>query len=122
MTLSASPDPIWWTRRSEDSFTSWLARAATVEFPVWSVGVWQTAQPTLWKSWNPWAIELAPPGTVADGVGGARKRMKKANFSMPLMVSTPVGALVAVTSFGTVVNWQLAVSSRSVWNSSLVIP
>src|SRR5436190_5335320 len=104
MTLSASPDPILWTSRSENRLTFWLARAATVALPVWSVGVWQSAQPTLWKSWNPWAIELAPPGTVADGVGGARKRMKKANFSMPLMVSTPVARLVAVTLFGTVAN------------------
>ena len=52
-----------------------------------------------------------------DGVGGARKRWKLAKFSMALIWRT-----LAVTSLGTVANWQFGVSSRSIWNSSLVIP
>ncbi len=100
----------------------WLRRAATNESPVWSAGVWHKAQPMLANSWLPWLIEVDPPGLVVDGVGGARKRMKKENFSMALMVAVPPPAVVSVTSFGTFANWQLGVSSRSLWNSSLVIP
>ena len=59
---------------------------------------------------------------LADGTGGARKRMKKLNFSRALSVSAPAPPFPAVTLLGTVANWQLGVSSRSVWKSSFVIP
>lgn len=50
--------------------------------------------------------------------------MKNANLSIALKASTKVwtGPSILVTSLGVVVNWQLGVSSRSDWNSSLVIP
>ena len=47
--------------------------------------------------------------------------MKKANFSVSLTKSSPVPSVLA-TLFGTVTNWQLGVSSRSVWNKSFVTP
>src|SRR5438034_7916951 len=74
------------------------------------------------KSLRPLAIDSTPPGASSEGAGGARKRAKKANFSIALIPSTSVLASVWVTSLGTSENWQLGVSSRSVWNSSLVIP
>src|SRR5882757_5393893 len=43
------------------------------------VGVWQTAQPMELNRALPWVIEVAPPGVVVDGVGGARRRMNCAN-------------------------------------------
>ena len=67
-------------------------------------------------------MESAPPGVSGEGVGGARKRWKKANFSIALIASRGVAPSVLVTSLGTVANWQVGVSSRSVWNSSLVMP
>jgi len=70
----------------------------------------------------PFAMDVAPPGVSGEGVGGARKRMKNENFSMSLIASRAAGAVVSVMLFGTVANWQLGVSSRSVWNSSLVTP
>src|SRR6266852_2267282 len=48
--------------------------------------------------------------------------MKNANLSMALITSVAVVASVLVTLFGTVANWQFAFSSRSVWNSSFVMP
>src|SRR5438132_14011431 len=51
------------------------------------------------------------------GVGGARKRWKLAKFTMAGILLT-----LGVTSLGTVANWQLVVSSRSIGNASLVIP
>ena len=57
------------------------------------------------------------PLKLNTGVGGARKRWKLAKLSMALSVR-----MFSVTSLGTVANWQLAVSSRSCGNDSLVIP
>ena len=48
--------------------------------------------------------------------------MKNANFSMALSASGPVVPSELVRLLGTGVNWHWGVSSRSVWNSSLVIP
>ncbi len=48
--------------------------------------------------------------------------MKNANFSMALSPSGRVVPSVAVTLLGVVTSWQVGASSRSVWNSSLVIP
>ena len=48
--------------------------------------------------------------------------MKNANFSMALMVSMPVAPSTTVTSLGSCGNWQAGVSSRSIWNISLVMP
>src|SRR5437899_5582140 len=74
------------------------------------------------KSFRPRAIDSTPPGASSEGAGGARKRAKKANFSIALIPSTSVLATLLVVSLGASENWQLGVSSRSVWNSSLVIP
>src|SRR5262249_20685517 len=119
---SASPGPMLWSRRSEKRLTGWLARAATVESPVVSVGVGQSAHPTLTNSERPLVMEVAPPGVSADGVGGARNRWKKANFSIALNPSGVVVTEVSVTLLGTVTNWHFGFCSRSCWNSSLVIP
>src|SRR5207245_8451492 len=119
---SASPGPIWWTRRSEKRWTGLVRRARTALLPVYSVGVWQYAQPVLWKRARPAVMEAAPPGRVRDGLGGARNRMKKVNFSMALIVSAGVAPSGSVVSFGVRANWQFDVSSRSCGNSSLVIP
>src|SRR6266702_2188722 len=70
----------------------------------------------------PFAIDVAPPGVSGEGVGAARKRMKNANFSISLIASRGFKASVWVKSLGVVANWQVGVSSRSVWNSSLVMP
>jgi hypothetical protein len=53
---------------------------------------------------------------VVDGVGGAGKRMKNANFSTALTVSVGNAPWTLVTSFGNDANWQRAFSSRSTWN------
>jgi len=44
----------------------------------------------------------ATPRMVVDGSGGARKRMKKANFSTSLIAVVPVAASTSVVSLGTV--------------------
>src|SRR2546422_1453764 len=67
-------------------------------------------------------MEYAPPGVVRDGVGGARKRIKKANFSIAFNPAGVPVASVLVTSFGVVANWHAGFSSRSVGNISLLIP
>src|SRR5690348_17266956 len=118
---SANPGPMLCTRRSEYRLTGFLRSAATLAFPVYSVGVWQSAQPTLPKSWPPLQIDDVPPGWSADGCGGARNRMKKANRSIALIVGPTAGS-VFVTSFGVFAYWHPGVSSRSVGKSSLVIP
>src|SRR5262245_11037969 len=110
------------TSKSENRFTGLLRSASTVEFPVVKLGVWHNAQPTWLNTALPLLIDVAPPGEVVEGVGAARKRMKNANFSIALIASSGAAPSVLVTSFGTVANWQDAVSSRSVWNSSLVMP
>ena len=48
--------------------------------------------------------------------------MNAANFSMPFSASSGVWASVLVKSFGVGAYWQAGVSSRSLWNSSLVMP
>src|SRR5216684_7122443 len=67
-------------------------------------------------------MEVAPPGVSGEGVGAARKRWKKANFSIALSACSGVVASTLVRLLGPRVNWHDAVSLRSVWNSSLVIP
>src|SRR5882672_2362560 len=99
-----------------------MESAAVVDLLVVNEGVWHSAQPTLVNNCLPSAIESAPPGVSDEGTGGARKRMKFANRSMAPSTSIGVVASKLVTSLGTVANWQLAVSSRSVWNSSLLMP
>src|SRR5437879_8137822 len=59
---------------------------------------------------------------MREGVDGARKRMKKANFSIPFNPPGVAVASVLVTSFGMVANWHAGFSSRSVGNISLLIP
>ena len=85
-------------------------------------GVWHSAQPTSMNFCLPFAIEVAPPGVSGEGRGASRKRMKIENLSIPPSTSTGVAASKLVTSFGTVANWHWGASSRSVWNSSLVMP
>src|SRR5262245_11309529 len=110
------------TSRSENRFTGLLESAATVEAPVVNAGVWHSAQPTSLNSDLPFVIEVAPPGVVVDGTGGARRRMKNANLTMSLTASLGVVASMFDASFGVVANWQLAVSSRSVLKISFVMP
>src|SRR2546430_12094202 len=43
----------------------------------------------------PFAMDAAPPGVSGEGVGGARKRMKKPNFSMSLIASRAAGGGVS---------------------------
>src|SRR5215471_17184618 len=74
------------------------------------------------NSEHPLPMEAEPPGVVLDGMGGARKRMKAANFSGPPMASAGVAASGFVMSLGTVANWQLDVSPRSWEKSSLEMP
>src|SRR5262245_59708390 len=85
-------------------------------------GVWHCEQPILLNVARPFLIDVAPPGMVSDGVGGARNRMKNANLVGPLMASAGSVASVSVVSFGTVANWQVGSSSRSWMKSSLEIP
>src|SRR5947209_19152058 len=90
--------------------------------PVRIDGVWQSAHPTRENMSLPRAMDDAPPGVSDDGRGGARKRMKNANFSIPPMALTGSGEAVSLTSFGWVANWHASDSSRSVGKSSLLIP
>jgi hypothetical protein len=99
-----------------------LLSAATVVVPVRNEDVWHNAQPMAENRLRPRPIDAEPPGELVDGVGGARKRMKNANFSMALTVSVGSGPSTFVTSFGCEANWQLAFSSRSTWNSSFEMP
>src|SRR2546423_15512324 len=52
----------------------------------------------------PFAMDAAPPGVSGEGVGGARKRMKKPNFSMSLIASRAAGGGVFVVFFRNVVD------------------
>src|SRR6185503_15982178 len=122
LTPSASPSPMSCTRRSENRFTGFSLSAATVDLLVVNDGVWHSAQPTSANFCLPFAIEVALPGVFGEGCGASRKRMKFANLSTPPSTSTGVAASKLVTSFGTVANWHWGASSRSVWNSSLVMP
>src|SRR5262249_38600413 len=119
---SASPGPMSWISRSENRGTGCWLSAVTVVFDVVNEGVWHSAQPVLVNSSLPFAIEAAPPGVSVEGTGASRKRMKNENLSIALTPSGTVAASVLVTSFGIVANWQAGFSSRSVWNSSLVMP
>src|SRR5258707_3611298 len=51
-----------------------------------SEAVWHALQPMASKSERPLLIAVVPPGTVADGVGGAVMRMNMANFTTSLEV------------------------------------
>ena len=110
------------TRRSENRLTGFWLSAATVELLVVNEGVWHSAQPMSTNFCLPFAIDVAPPGVFGEGCGASRKRMKFANLSIPPSTSTGVAASKLVTSFGTGANWHCGASSRSVWNSSLVMP
>src|SRR4051794_23813596 len=90
--------------------------------PVVNEGVWQDAHPTEPNSAFPFVIDGAPPGVSADGTGGASVRMKNENFSIELIAPTGVVALVSITLLGWAANWHPALSSRSVWNISFVMP
>src|SRR5262249_3461419 len=110
------------SRRSEKRLASLPRSAATVDAPVFSVGVWQRAQPIVTNWLRPRPIDAAPPGGSVDGVGGARNRWKNANFSIALSPPGVLVAWVSVTSLGVVANWQLGLRSRSDWNNSFVMP
>src|SRR5216683_1941431 len=107
---------------SEKRLTGWFLNASTVEDPVVRVGVWQSAHPVLTNKLRPLLIEVAPPGVSGDGVGGARNRWKKANFSIAPSPAGVVVTSVSVTSLGTVAYWQPGSCSRSCWNSSFEMP
>src|SRR5713101_218508 len=83
---SASPLPMWWTRRSEKRFTVWLESAAlgfveeplAIILPVVNEGVWQWTQPIFAKMARPFTVD----GVSGAEVGGASIRMKLANASV----------------------------------------
>src|ERR1022692_4161553 len=70
-------------------------------------------------------MDAEPPGTVSEGCGGAKKRMKAAKCSMSLRTSNggfgvPIRlGFVLVPSLGILTAAFGHASSRSVWNSSL---
>ena len=66
------------------------------EARVESEGVWQIAQPTELNKLRPLLIEVAPPGVVVLGVGGARNRMKMAKPIRSLDVPKAVPSLKLV--------------------------
>ena len=109
-------------QRSENRFTGLFESAAIRDVEVVNDGVWHSAQPADWKSALPLVIDAAPPGVVADGVGGARSRMKTANFSIELIEATGSVASRSVVLLGIAENWHADVSSRSVMNRSFVMP
>src|SRR5436190_23972362 len=53
---------------------------------VLSDGVWQTLQPMALNRLRPLLIDVEPPGTVAEGVGCASKRMNIAKPTVSAMV------------------------------------
>ena len=77
---------------------------ATDALPVFMLGVWQKAHPTELKTFDPFAIDVAPPGVVVDGTGAPSRRMKIANFSTSLKPSNAVAAVMLVVSLGTFAN------------------
>src|SRR5206468_1948240 len=110
------------TSRSENRFTGFLLSAPTVDSLVVNEGVWHSAQPVLLNSCLPFEIDVAPPGTVVDGVGGARKRMKFEKFWIAVVASNGLPASMFCTSLGTFANWHAGFSSRSVWKMSFEMP
>ncbi len=97
--------------------------ALTDVLPVSSVCEWHSAHPMLSNCLAPRAIDAAPPGVVAEGIGGPRKRMKSANFSTSLSVRSAVlMPVLPVTSLGMGACWQAAFCSRSFSNISFEIP
>ncbi len=81
-----------------------MFKAATLEEPVFIVGVWHALQPMDENSALPRAMEAAPPGVSVEGAGGARKRMKFANCTTSLAAATGVAASVLVVSLGVPLN------------------
>src|SRR5690349_7661063 len=67
-------------------------------------------------------MESVPPGVSGEGAGGAKKRWKIAKREIAVIASAGAGASVLNESFGTVADWQLASSLRSVGKSSLDTP
>src|ERR1700760_1917199 len=64
---------------------------------VFNDGVWHTEQPIDLNSAAPCVIDVAPPGTVVEGTGGARRRMNCANASTSLRIDAfAANVLVAV--------------------------
>src|SRR5436305_1246135 len=95
-----------------------------------SDAVWQRAQPMELNRLRPFAIDVAPPGTVVDGVGGARRRMNIANCTVSLNVATDVvlkfvwssGVALTRHAAGRPLTWSSPGSGRSCVNSSLLTP
>src|SRR5437870_13495497 len=83
--LSASLGPMLCSSKSEKSLTGFRSSAGLEDFPVVREGVWHKAQPILLNNLLPLAID----GVSVSGAGGARKRMKIANFTVSL--GTAVG-------------------------------
>src|SRR5580704_1710075 len=101
------------------------------EAEVRSAGVWQFAHPIAWNTWLPLAMELAPPGFVVEGVGGARRRMNIANCTTSLGTAESGDAVILVPSSGVGLilhsrgrppRCASSGLARSFWNNSLVTP
>ncbi len=95
-----------------------------------SAGEWQTLQPMALKRLFPLLIDVAPPGVVVEGTGGASRRMNMANDTVSLSVPT-ADVLKLVWSSGVAFNlhcdgrpvvWSSRGSGRSCVNSSLLTP
>src|SRR5947209_4602876 len=68
------------------------------ERKVVSAGVWQTLQPMELNRLRPLLMEVEPPGVVAFGVGGARRRMNIANATVSLSTPAPTPLKCVVSS------------------------
>src|SRR5712664_2594196 len=62
------------------------------------LGVWQNEQPTELNRDLPLEIEVAPPGVVVEGMGGASSRMNCANPSTSLSTPEPAAAKLVMSS------------------------
>src|SRR5438105_4142013 len=69
---------------------AWPRLEVMAERDVVSDGVWQTLQPMELKRLRPLVIDVEPPGTVVEGVGGARRRMNIAKPTVSLSVPVAV--------------------------------
>src|SRR5215472_4950407 len=109
-TLSARSVPMLCTAKSEKRFAvAKFSPEVRDDAVVGSDLVWHASQWMLLNRELPFAMDLAPPGFVVDGVGGARKRMKFTNFWMSLTSAVPVWLKFRWSS-GVALNMQFSMS------------
>src|SRR5260221_8960884 len=122
---------MWWISRSLYSVADTLLRPGVSVEPLdVSVVVWQTLQPMELNRLRPLLMEVAPPGVVVEGTGGASNRMNMANDTVSLSVPTAVvlklvwssGVGLSLHCEGRPVVWSSFGRGRSCVNSSLLTP